>query len=50
MGQDEEQIGAFQGEIVCEAPNNLLNKFEGTLVWNNKRFDFSTRPFFIGIS
>ena len=29
MGQDDAQLGAFDGEIVCETPNNLLNKFEG---------------------
>lgn len=29
MGQDESLIGRFDGEIVCEVPNNLLNKFDG---------------------
>jgi hypothetical protein len=29
MGQDDAQLGAFDGEIVCETPNNLLNKFDG---------------------
>lgn len=29
MGQDDAQLGAFDGEIVCEMPNNLLNKFDG---------------------
>ncbi|XP_037079710.1 phospholipid-transporting ATPase ID-like [Pollicipes pollicipes] len=28
----------FDGEIVCEPPNNNLNKFEGTLSWNNKKY------------
>ncbi|KAH8275921.1 hypothetical protein KR044_012849, partial [Drosophila immigrans] len=28
----------FNGEIICERPNNLLNKFEGTLIWKNQRF------------
>jgi phospholipid-translocating ATPase len=37
MGQDDSSIGAFNGEIVCETPNNLLNKFEGTLDWKGKR-------------
>lgn len=31
MGQDDAQLGAFDGEIVCETPNNLLNKFDGEL-------------------
>jgi magnesium-transporting ATPase (P-type) len=29
MGQREELLWKFNGEIVCEPPNNLLNKFEG---------------------
>nr|XP_032514835.1 probable phospholipid-transporting ATPase IM isoform X3 [Danaus plexippus plexippus]XP_032514836.1 probable phospholipid-transporting ATPase IM isoform X3 [Danaus plexippus plexippus] len=38
MGQDDAQLGAFDGEIVCETPNNLLNKFEGTLSWREQHF------------
>ncbi|XP_017777528.1 PREDICTED: probable phospholipid-transporting ATPase IM isoform X2 [Nicrophorus vespilloides] len=38
MGQDDGKISAFNGEIICETPNNLLNKFEGTLTWNNKQY------------
>lgn len=38
MGQDDVQLGNFDGEIVCETPNNLLNKFEGRLTWRNKQF------------
>lgn len=38
MGQDDTKISQFDGEIVCETPNNLLNKFEGTLTWNNKQY------------
>nr|CAD7397985.1 unnamed protein product [Timema cristinae] len=38
MGQDDARIGAFDGEIICETPNNLLNKFEGTLTWKGKRY------------
>ena len=37
MGQDEARIGSFDGEIICEAPNNHLNKFEGRLTWNGKQ-------------
>nr|XP_053641059.1 phospholipid-transporting ATPase ID-like isoform X3 [Cherax quadricarinatus]XP_053641062.1 phospholipid-transporting ATPase ID-like isoform X3 [Cherax quadricarinatus] len=33
LGQDTSLIGAFQGEIHCEPPNNQLNKFDGTLHW-----------------
>jgi phospholipid-translocating ATPase len=38
MGQDDVLLSEFDGEIVCETPNNLLNKFEGTLTWKNKAF------------
>ncbi|XP_047532182.1 probable phospholipid-transporting ATPase IM isoform X4 [Vanessa tameamea] len=38
MGQDDAQLGAFDGEIVCETPNNLLNKFDGTLSWRDQHF------------
>jgi phospholipid-translocating ATPase len=36
MGQNDEQIGAFDGEILCETPNNLLNKFDGVITWKGK--------------
>ncbi|KAK9754365.1 Phospholipid-translocating P-type ATPase C-terminal [Popillia japonica] len=38
MGQDDALISEFDGEIICEQPNNLLNKFEGTLTWKNKQY------------
>lgn len=38
MGQDIEQLAKFNGEIVCEPPNNILNRFDGTLIWNNQRY------------
>ncbi|XP_063539621.1 probable phospholipid-transporting ATPase IM [Cydia strobilella] len=38
MSQDDAQLGAFDGEIVCETPNNLLNKFDGTLTWRERVF------------
>lgn len=38
MGQRHDLLWQFNGEIVCEPPNNVLNKFDGTLVWNNRRF------------
>lgn len=37
MGQDPNKLGSFNGVIVCEPPNNHLNKFEGYLEWNGKR-------------
>lgn len=38
LGQNHEQLWQFKGEIVCEKPNNLLNKFDGTLIWNLHRY------------
>merc|ERR1740128_466695 len=38
MGQNEEDIGSFDGEIVCEPPNNHLNKFDGQLSWNSRHY------------
>lgn len=38
MNQREDHLWDFNGEIVCEPPNNLLNKFEGTLFWKNQRY------------
>lgn len=37
MGQDPNKLGSFNGVIVCEPPNNHLNKFDGFLEWNGKR-------------
>ncbi|XP_015918063.1 probable phospholipid-transporting ATPase IM isoform X1 [Parasteatoda tepidariorum] len=38
LGDDNEKIGSFDGEIICEAPNNNLSKFEGTLNWKGKSY------------
>jgi magnesium-transporting ATPase (P-type) len=38
MGQREDLLWEFNGEIICEPPNNLLNKFDGTLIWRNQRY------------
>lgn len=38
MGQQHDALWKFNAEIVCEPPNNVLNKYDGTLVWNNKRY------------
>ncbi|CAJ0937664.1 unnamed protein product, partial [Mesorhabditis belari] len=38
MGDDLDQISAFNGEIVCEAPNNKLDRFQGQLIWQQKTF------------
>uniref|UniRef100_A0A1I7XHX0 P-type phospholipid transporter n=1 Tax=Heterorhabditis bacteriophora TaxID=37862 RepID=A0A1I7XHX0_HETBA len=36
MGDDLDAISRFDGEIVCEAPNNKLDKFQGKLIWQGK--------------
>ncbi|XP_023034839.1 phospholipid-transporting ATPase ID isoform X8 [Drosophila willistoni] len=38
LGEQHDALWSFNGEIICERPNNLLNKFEGTLIWKNQRF------------
>ncbi|XP_030081762.1 phospholipid-transporting ATPase ID isoform X7 [Drosophila hydei] len=38
LGEQHDLLWSFNGEIICERPNNLLNKFEGTLMWKNQRF------------
>lgn len=38
MGQEHHALWRFNGEIICEPPNNLLNRFDGTLIWNNHRY------------
>ncbi|KAH8387683.1 hypothetical protein KR093_008802, partial [Drosophila rubida] len=38
LGEQHDLLWNFNGEIICERPNNLLNKFEGTLIWKNQRF------------
>lgn len=38
LGDREEVVGSFDGEVVCEVPNNNLNKFVGTLHWKNQSY------------
>uniref|UniRef100_A0A8R1HVD2 Phospholipid-transporting ATPase n=1 Tax=Caenorhabditis japonica TaxID=281687 RepID=A0A8R1HVD2_CAEJA len=38
MGDDLDGITRFDGEIVCEPPNNKLDKFHGKLIWNGKEY------------
>ncbi len=35
---DIRRLAAFNAEIIAEAPNNRLSKFEGTMKWNNKTY------------
>ncbi|GMS82166.1 hypothetical protein PENTCL1PPCAC_4341, partial [Pristionchus entomophagus] len=36
MGDRLDYISSFDGEIVCEAPNNKLDKFQGQLHWKQR--------------
>ncbi|GMR45633.1 hypothetical protein PMAYCL1PPCAC_15828, partial [Pristionchus mayeri] len=36
IGDRLDAIAAFNGEILCEAPNNKLDKFQGQLQWQQK--------------
>ncbi|XP_076139627.1 phospholipid-transporting ATPase IC [Alosa pseudoharengus] len=36
--QDENQMARFNATVVCEEPNNRLDKFTGTMHWKNDRF------------
>ncbi|XP_017111181.1 phospholipid-transporting ATPase ID isoform X7 [Drosophila elegans] len=38
LGDRHDSLWNFNGEIICERPNNLLNKFDGTLIWRGQRF------------
>ena len=38
LGEDEKSLSQFNGHIICEAPNNNLSKFEGTLTYNGQKF------------
>ncbi|CAH0381708.1 unnamed protein product [Bemisia tabaci] len=37
----QHDVGNFDGEIVCEQPNNLLNKFVGVLHWQGKQYSLN---------
>ncbi|XP_065215158.1 phospholipid-transporting ATPase ID isoform X2 [Planococcus citri] len=34
----QHDVTAFDGEILCETPNNLLNKFSGVLYWRGNQY------------
>ncbi|XP_078283641.1 putative phospholipid-transporting ATPase IM [Rhinoraja longicauda] len=41
LGADMSQLAAFDGEIICEPPNNKLDKFIGTLFWKDKKYSLN---------
>lgn len=36
--QEERQLAEFDALIECEEPNNRLDKFTGTMLWQTKRY------------
>ncbi|XP_063066751.1 phospholipid-transporting ATPase IC [Engraulis encrasicolus] len=36
--QEEAQLAGFDATILCEEPNNRLDKFTGTMYWRNERY------------
>lgn len=38
MGEDLNQLSQFDGEIACEAPNNRLDTFTGTLTYQGEKY------------
>ncbi|XP_060085914.1 phospholipid-transporting ATPase ID-like [Ylistrum balloti] len=38
LENDISKLTQFNGECYCEAPNNKLSKYEGTMKWNNKTY------------
>jgi len=38
LGEDEKSMSEFDGHVICEAPNNNLAKFEGTLDWRGVKY------------
>ncbi|XP_032906520.1 probable phospholipid-transporting ATPase IM [Amblyraja radiata] len=41
LGADMSQLAEFDGEIICEPPNNKLDKFTGTLFWKDKKYSLN---------
>ncbi|XP_046889573.1 probable phospholipid-transporting ATPase IM isoform X2 [Hypomesus transpacificus] len=38
LGEDISKLADFDGEVICEPPNNKLDKFTGTLCWRDNKY------------
>ncbi|XP_051548241.1 phospholipid-transporting ATPase ID-like isoform X2 [Myxocyprinus asiaticus] len=38
LGDDVAKLADFNGEVICEPPNNKLDKFMGTLYWRDNKY------------
>ncbi|XP_064785236.1 probable phospholipid-transporting ATPase IM isoform X1 [Oncorhynchus masou masou] len=38
LGADITKLANFNGEVICEPPNNKLDKFTGTLYWRDNKY------------
>ncbi|XP_029431569.1 probable phospholipid-transporting ATPase IM isoform X2 [Rhinatrema bivittatum] len=41
LGADISRLAEFDAEVVCEPPNNKLDKFVGTLFWQNNKYSLN---------
>ncbi|XP_075869053.1 phospholipid-transporting ATPase ID isoform X2 [Nelusetta ayraudi] len=40
---DQSHLASFDGEVVCEPPNNKLDRFCGTLYWRDKKYPLTNQ-------
>ncbi|XP_062279089.1 phospholipid-transporting ATPase ID [Scomber scombrus] len=40
---DPNNLASFDGEVVCEPPNNKLDRFCGTLYWRDKKYNLTNQ-------
>uniref|UniRef100_H3C900 Phospholipid-transporting ATPase n=1 Tax=Tetraodon nigroviridis TaxID=99883 RepID=H3C900_TETNG len=40
---DSNNLASFNGEVVCEPPNNKLDRFSGTLFWREKKYPLTNQ-------